>query len=150
MQRIRVIDDFAHNPDKIAATLRAAALLNSRLVVVFQPHGFGPTRFLREELVDSLAAGTSNRDVIFLPEIFYAGGTTTRDISSRDLVQSIAARGRDARYGESKDAILKPLVAETRPGDTVVVMGGRDDTLTLFCRKIVQLLEEKYANYAIL
>jgi UDP-N-acetylmuramate-alanine ligase len=150
MRRIRVIDDFAHNPDKIAATLRAAALLDSRLVVVFQPHGFGPTRFLREELVDSLAAGTSDRDVIFLPEIFYAGGTTTRDISSRDLVQSIAARGRDARYGESKEAILKPLVEETRPGDTVVVMGGRDDTLTAFCRKILQLLEEKYANCAIL
>jgi len=150
MRRIRVIDDFAHNPDKIAATLRAAALLNSRLIVVFQPHGFGPTRFLREELVDSLATGTSDRDVIFLPEIFYTGGTTTRDISSRDLVQSIAAKGRDARYGENKDAILKPLVEETRPGDTVVVMGGRDDTLTLFCRKILQLLEEKYANCAIL
>ena len=150
VQRIRVIDDFAHNPDKIAATLRAAAVLNTRLVIVFQPHGFGPTRFLREELVNSLVSATSERDVIFLPEIFYAGGTATRDISSRDLVQSIAARGRDARYGESKDAILKPLVEETRPGDTVVVMGGRDDTLTAFCRKVLQLLEEKYTNCAIL
>ncbi|MEW5801927.1 MAG: Mur ligase family protein [bacterium] len=150
IRRIRVIDDFAHNPDKIAATLKAAALLNSRLIVVFQPHGFGPTRFLKDELVESLAKGTSDQDVIFLPEIFYAGGTTTRDISSLDLARAIAARGRDARYGESKDAILKPLVEETRPGDTVVVMGGRDDTLTLFCRKVVQLLEERYAHCAIL
>ncbi|MEW6380762.1 MAG: Mur ligase domain-containing protein [bacterium] len=140
---IRVIDDFAHNPDKIAATLKAASLLKSRLIVLFQPHGFGPTRFFREELIDSLASGTSDQDVIFLPEIFYAGGTTTRDISSQDLAQAIQARGRDARYGENRQSLLKPLVEETRPGDTVLVMGARDDTLTSFCREVLRLLEEK-------
>jgi UDP-N-acetylmuramate--alanine ligase len=150
VEGIRVIDDFAHNPDKIAATLKACTLLRSRLIIVFQPHGFGPTRFLKEELVDSLVSGMSDRDVLFMPEIFYAGGSVSRDISSRELVQSISARGREARYGENKQAILKPLVEETRPGDAVVVMGARDDTLTLFCREILQLLGKKYGRCGII
>ncbi len=87
---VEVIDDFAHNPDKLAAALAAGrdrlAGTAGRVLAVFQPHGFGPTRFLRDDLVASLAASLRPEDVLWLPEIFYAGGTVTRDISSADLV----------------------------------------------------------------
>jgi len=146
VQGIRVIDDFAHNPDKIAATLKAASLLGSRLIVLFQPHGFGPLRLFQKELIDSLTAGTSEQDLIFLPEIFYAGGSVIRDISSKDLVQAIQTRGRRAWYGESRQELLPLMIEETRPGDTVLVMGARDDTLTLFCHQVLRLLEEKYGE----
>ena len=82
-------------------------------------------------------------DVLFIPEIFYVGCTTKQDISSQDLVKAIRAGGRDARYGKNKEAILKPLIKEIHPGNTVHVMGGRDDTLSSFCQKILQLLQKK-------
>ena len=141
-----VINDFAHNPEKITASLKTSALLKSRRVIVFQPHGFGPTRFLKKELVDSLVGGMSKEDVLFIPEIFYVGGTTCRDISSRNLVKAIRARRRDARYGETREIILRPLIEEIDPGDTVLVMGGRDDTLTIFCQKVMQLLQKKFSH----
>ena len=47
---VEVIDDFAHNPDKIAASLAAARARADKVLAVFQPHGFGPTRFLRDDL----------------------------------------------------------------------------------------------------
>ena len=99
---VEVIDDFAHNPDKIAAALGAArdrlADTGGRVLAVFQPHGFGPTRFLRDDLVVAFAEHLRPDDVLWLPEIFYAGGSVERDISSADLAADIAARGRHARF----------------------------------------------------
>jgi len=144
VQETFVINDFAHNPEKITASLKTSALLNCRRILVFQPHGFAPTQFLKKELIDSLICGMAKDDVLFIPEIFYVGGTTRQDISSQDLVKTIQAEGRDARYGKNKEALLGPLLKEIHPGDTVHVMGGRDDTLSLFCQKILQLLKKKY------
>ncbi|MGA1876142.1 MAG: UDP-N-acetylmuramate--L-alanine ligase, partial [bacterium] len=140
---IRVIDDFAHNPQKITAALRAASGTGSRRILVFQPHGYGPIRFLKEELAEAFASEMSDHDILFIPEVYYAGGTASRDISSRDLVNSITKRGRDARYGESRESLLKSLIEESRSGDTILVMGARDDTITSFCRKILHRLEEE-------
>ena len=135
---VEVIDDFAHNPDKIAAALATAhgrLAPGGRVLAVFQPHGFGPTRFLKDALVDAFATHLAADDVLWLPEIFFAGGTVTRDISSADLAAAIAARGRDARF-EAERARLAPLVAAAaRPGDLVLVMGARDPSLTAFGRE---------------
>lgn len=144
-----VINDFAHNPEKINASLKTSALLNSRRILVFQPHGFAPTRFLKKELIDSLICGMAEDDVLFIPEIFYVGGTTRQDISSQDLVKAIRAGGRDARYKKNKEAVLGPLIKEIQPGDTVHVMGGRDDTLISFCQKIFHLLQQKFKRNVI-
>lgn len=144
-----VINDFAHNPEKITASLKTSSLLNCRRILVFQPHGFAPTRFLKKELIDSLICGMAKDDVLFIPEIYYVGGTTKQGISSQDLVKAIRAGGRDARYGKNKEAILSPLIKEIHPGDTVHVMGGRDDTLSVFCKKILQLLQKKYKRNVI-
>ncbi|MCK9996562.1 MAG: hypothetical protein KAH56_09845 [Candidatus Krumholzibacteria bacterium] len=142
---VEVIDDFAHNPDKIAAALAAAHVRLSeaggRILAVFQPHGFGPTRFLREALVQSFAANLDTDDVLWLPEIFFAGGTVTRDISSADLVDDIHGHGRDARFLAARDKLPAAVAAEARPGDLVLVMGARDPSLTDFCRTILVELE---------
>ena len=97
---------------------------------VFQPHGFGPTRFLRADLVASLASALEPRDVLWMPEIFYGGGTVTKDISSADLVADIQARGRDARFAARRADLPSLIAAEARPGDLVLVMGARDPSLT--------------------
>ncbi|HYC77483.1 MAG TPA: Mur ligase domain-containing protein, partial [Planctomycetota bacterium] len=88
-----VIDDFAHNPAKIAAALAAARLRARRLFVFFQPHGFGPLRFLRADLADAFVAGLKDGDRLFLGEVYDAGGTARRDVSSEDLAEDLRRRG---------------------------------------------------------
>jgi UDP-N-acetylmuramate--alanine ligase len=139
---VTVIDDFAHNPDKIAAALETARdrAGDGRVLAMFQPHGFGPTRFLREALVATFAAALRDRDVLWLPEIYYAGGTVTRDVSSGDLVAAVRAGDRDARFVPERGDLTAAVAAEARPGDVVLVMGARDPSLTDFCRGILARL----------
>ncbi len=142
---VEVIDDFAHNPDKLAAALATGrARLGDgpgRVLAIFQPHGFGPTRFLRADLVAALAAALRPTDVLWLPEIYYAGGTVTRDLSSADLAADLAARGRDARFCPRRDDLPPLVAAAARPGDLVLVMGARDPSLTDLGRGILAALE---------
>ena len=143
---VEVIDDFAHNPDKIAAAVAAARDRlagrdgDGRLLAVFQPHGYGPTRFLKDALVAAFAAALDGRDVLWLPEIFYAGGTVSRDISAADLAAGCAAAGRDARFVPDRADLPAAVAAEARPGDLVLVMGARDPSLTALGRAILSAL----------
>jgi len=151
---VEVIDDFAHNPDKLAAALATAhgrlaagaqagpggAAAPGRVLAVFQPHGFGPTRFLRDDLIAAFARHLAPRDVLWLPEIFYAGGTVARDISSADLAAQIAAAGRDARFCPDRADLPRKIAAEARPGDLVLVMGARDPSLTGLARAVLAAL----------
>ncbi len=134
---VTVIDDFAHNPDKVAASLSALRQTPGRLLVIFQPHGFGPMRMMRKEITEAFAGGMAPDDILILPDILYAGGTVQKDISSADLAQDVARLGRDARYIPTRSLIADFLKAEMKAGDRVVVMGARDDTLTDFARSIL-------------
>lgn len=142
---VTVIDDFAHNPAKLAAVLSAFEAWKElrRKIVVFQPHGYGPTRFYFNELVETFAGTLKTGDLLILPEIYYAGGTAAKDISSRDLAEKISGAGRKALYFERRaDAV--PLIAqEAAPGDVVLVAGARDDSLSDFCREILAALRKK-------
>lgn len=135
---VTVIDDFAHNPAKITASLAALKEYPGRLVVMFQPHGFGPARFLRTGLVESFINGLDEDDILLMPEIFYPGGTVTRDISSADIVDDVNAGGRNAHFFTTRKEIGNYLLKNVREGDRVVVMGARDDTLTMFARDFLR------------
>lgn len=137
---IKVVDDFAHNPDKIAASLAAARSRSSRILAVFQPHGFGPLRLMLPELTDSFVKGLSKTDKLFVAPVFFAGGTVVRDISSRDLVEAVKARGLNAVAPETRHQILTELASLAHPGDLILIMGARDDTLTAFGKTIVEQL----------
>jgi len=144
---VEVIDDFAHNPDKIAAALAAAhTRADGRILAIFQPHGFGPTRFLRDALIETFAQNLAPQDVLWMPEIFFAGGTVTRDISSADLTAAIVAFGRDARFVAERRELPEALAAEARTGDLVLVMGARDPSLTQMCRSIIAALAASEAG----
>jgi UDP-N-acetylmuramate--alanine ligase len=140
---VTVIDDFAHNPDKIAASLATLTAQPGRLRMMFQPHGYGPTRMLKEGLIASFVDGMRGGDVLWLPEIYFAGGTATKDISSRDLVEAIQMGGRDAHFLADRNDIVDEILATCESGDRVVVMGARDDTLTAFAENILQGLSER-------
>lgn len=134
---VTVIDDFGHNPDKVAASLAALHQSPGRVIVIFQPHGFGPMKMMRKELTEAFAQGMKPDDILIMPDIFYAGGAAQKDISSSDLIQDVARLGRKGAHIATRDLIRAFVRAEMKAGDRVVVMGARDDTLTDFAKDIL-------------
>jgi UDP-N-acetylmuramate--alanine ligase len=130
---VRVIDDFGHNPDKIAATLRTLHAFPGRLLLFFQPHGYGPLRTMKDELIATFAGGMAAEDVLIMSDPVYYGGTTDRSVGSADIVAGIGSRTEHIAAREDCGARLIELA---RPGDRIVVMGARDDTLTQFAEAL--------------
>jgi UDP-N-acetylmuramate--alanine ligase len=137
---ITVIDDFAHNPDKIDATLATLRAQPGRLLIMFQPHGYGPLAKMGEELAESLGQGMAADDRLYLPDPVYHGGTVERTRGSDWLAERISARGRLAEHVAERARIAEALVSEARPGDRILIMGARDDTLIDFARELVERL----------
>jgi len=134
-----VFDDFAHNPDKIEASLGTLTPHCKRLIVIFQPHGYTPTRFLFDEFVEVFSRELRNQDRLYLLPIFDAGGTTNRSITSNDLAKEIQKTGKFAETPSSRTDLIEKLKNELQDNDTVIVMGARDPSLTLFCQEIASL-----------
>ncbi len=137
---IAVIDDFGHNPDKIAATLDTLHAFEGRLLLLFQPHGYGPLKVMRSELVAMFAEKLGADDVLVLPDPVYQGGTTSREVTSADIVADVAVTGRNALHIPDRGAAAAHLVAVAQPGDRIVVMGARDDTLSLLAAEMLATL----------
>ena len=134
---VAVIDDFGHNPDKIAATLDTLHAFDGRLLILFQPHGYGPLRVMRRELVAAFADRSRPGDLLVLPDPVYQGGTVDRAVTSADIVADIAATGADARHIADRADAARTIAAAALPGDRIVVMGARDDTLGLLAADIL-------------
>ncbi|MCD2324030.1 Mur ligase domain-containing protein [Sphingomonas sp. IC-56] len=137
---VAVIDDFGHNPDKIAATLDTLHAFPGRLLLLFQPHGYGPLKVMRSELVAMFADKLGADDLLVLPDPVYQGGTVSREVTSADIVADVAATGRQAMHVPAREAAAAHLVAQARPGDRIVVMGARDDTLSQLAADMVAQL----------
>lgn len=136
---MRVVDDYAHNGEKIKAAIQAAQAGCNRLVAIFQPHGFGPARFLREELKNMLPTVLRRQDRFCYSEIFYSGGTVAKDISSKDLAADLPDHLRCGYAANHQD--LLAWVADTAiPGDTVLLMGARDPELPRLAHALYDLL----------
>ncbi|MGE4249765.1 MAG: L,D-transpeptidase family protein [Parvibaculaceae bacterium] len=138
---VEVIDDFAHNGEKIAAAIRTAKLRARRVLAIYQPHGFGPTRFLRRDFVATFSRELGPDDRLFMLEVFYVGGTATRDFSSADIVAEIAALGPKAEFAPSREWLMDRIAQEARPGDLVLVMGARDPSLSELARLMLARIE---------
>jgi len=135
---ITVIDDFAHNPDKISATLETMHAFPGRLLLMFQPHGYGPIRLMRDALVDCFVSGLHDEDVLVMPEPVYFGGTTDRSVGSRDIIREIERHGRKAFAFPDRGACGDALVRLARRGDRIVIMGARDDSLSQFAHELLR------------
>ena len=129
---VTVIDDFAHNPDKIAATLATLTAHPGRLLMMFQPHGYGPLTKMGDELAQTFTDGLRDGDRLFLPDPVYQGGTVDRARGSDWLAQRTGAT-----HIADRAALGHALLSEARPGDRIVIMGARDDTLSEFAAKLL-------------
>ncbi len=135
---ITVIDDFAHNPDKVKASMSALRDYKGRLIVMFQPHGFSPMRMMGKEIIESFHQTMNKNDVLFMPEIFYAGGSVKKDISSKDLIEFAKSLNLNAFFYQTRDEIKKQIIKIAKKGDRIVIMGARDNGLTDFCKSILK------------
>ncbi|MGL1903493.1 MAG: Mur ligase domain-containing protein [Fibrobacterales bacterium] len=135
---ITIIDDYAHNPAKIAASIESAQGLGGNVYAWFQPHGYGPTRFLRSELVKEISSALRGGDEIWMSEIYYAGGTAVKDISAGDLIDDIVLKGKKARFIENRAQVVtiaRNCIAE---GDVLLLMGARDPSLAEYAYEVYQ------------
>jgi UDP-N-acetylmuramate--alanine ligase len=137
---IRVVDDYAHNGEKIRAALTTAQAGADRVIAIFQPHGFGPARFLRPELRALVPRLLRSQDRFCYAEIFYGGGTVARDISSMTLADDLSPE-LGCAYAEDHDAVVRWVTREARKGDTVLLMGARDPDLPRLARAIFRALD---------
>lgn len=135
---IRVIDDYGHNPAKIQAAWSAVAPSAQRVLAVWRPHGFGPLAAMMDELEETFATVCRPSDHLYLLPVFYAGGTTSRQVSSEDLVDRLKARGVQAHAISDYDALDAAMRAEACAGDLVLCMGARDPDLPLFARSFIE------------
>jgi UDP-N-acetylmuramate--alanine ligase len=137
---ITVIDDFGHNPDKTAATLATLKAFPGRIIAFFQPHGYGPIRVMGSELAQVFARHLSRDDHLILCDPVYFGGTVDRRLGSQTITDAVSAAGRQAEYIASREECGNRIVELAQPGDRIVIMGARDDTLSGFAADLLARL----------
>jgi UDP-N-acetylmuramate--alanine ligase len=131
-----VIDDYAHNPAKCAASIAACQYIAPKVIAWFQPHGYGPTRFLRNDFVKEIAAVLRPEDEIWMSEIFYAGGTAVKDISANDLINDLKALGSNAYFVAHRDDLLNKIRVHFTDSCVLLLMGARDPGLEQFGKEV--------------
>ena len=137
---VRVIDDYAHHPTEIIATLASARETHSgRIVAAFQPHRYTRTRDVWEEFIPAF----NDADIVILSEVYAAGEEKIPGVEAAPLVDAIRAHGhRDARFVADIDGVLDALAGEAQPGDLVLTLGA-GSIATLGARLIERLQETR-------
>lgn len=131
-----LIDDYAHNPAKCAASIAACQPIAPKVIAWFQPHGYGPTRFLRNDFVTEIAASLRPGDEIWMSEIFYAGGTAVKDISASDLIEDLKKLGANAYFVEDRSQLVEAIRPHVEQPCVLLLMGARDPGLELFAQEV--------------
>lgn len=117
---ITVIDDYAHHPTEIRATLNAAKNYGKKVTVVFQPHTYTRTKAFFDDFVDALMIA----DRIVLAEIYAAREKNTIGISSKDLETALKNKGADATFFDNFEEIEKFILANCTEGEMLITMGA--------------------------
>lgn len=137
---IYVIDDFAHNPAEVAAAIKACQSVGKRVLAWFQPHGFGPLRFMHHDLSELTAAALHDHDIFLLSDIYYAGGTVDQNISPSIVSEAIIKLQKQALFIPNRNDMKSFLHKEAVDGDVILLMGARDTTLSDFAMEVLNAL----------
>lgn len=120
---IHIVDDYAHHPQEIEATLKAAKRYpHKKLYCVFQPHTYTRTKAMLDEFARALCLA----DVVVLSRIYAARESDTLGVSSRDILHLLRKEGREAYYFDSFDEIENFLLENLSAGDLCITMGAGD------------------------
>lgn len=130
-----LVDDYAHNPVKCAAAIEASKPLAAKVIAWFQPHGYKPTKFLREDFVKEISHALRTVDEIWMSEIFYAGGSA-KDISSEDLINDIKAMGKSAYFVADRNNFMNEVHSHLTDDCIILLMAARDPSLESFAKQV--------------
>lgn len=137
---VTVVDDYAHHPTEVAATLSAASDLDfKRIVVLFQPHRYSRTQNLAEEF----ATAFDQADLAVFMDVYAAGEASIPGVSGETILKAVEARGEagGVAYLPEKEIVAERMAELLREGDIVFTMGAGD--VTTFGPKILEALEDK-------
>ena len=130
----KVFDDYAHNPEKIISCLGAMREITpGNLYAIYQPHGYGPFGFMRDTLFEELEKFLKESDRFFLLEPYYAGGTSSFKPTAAEVMESwLKKSAKKSVYilGNSRNEVKKLVLDAAQSGDTIVIMGARDNSLS--------------------
>ncbi len=139
---VTIVDDYAHHPTEIKATLAAAAALDfKRVVVLFQPHRYSRTESLAPEFGEAF----DDADVLTVMDVYAAGEAPIEGVSGKLVADAVAANGHvgDVAYEPNKDVTATEVAAKLVPGDLLITMGAGD--VTTFGKKILAELAAERA-----
>jgi len=139
-EAVWLIDDYAHNPVKCALSIKACQAIAPKVVAWFQPHGYGPTKFLRQDFVEEISQVLRPNDEIWMSEIFYAGGTAVKDISANDLIEDIRKNGKRAFFVADRNNFMEQVRPHLQNPCVLLLMGARDPSLEQFASSIWEKL----------
>lgn len=131
-----MIDDYAHNPVKCAAAIEACQPVAPKVIAWFQPHGYKPTKFLRNDFVQEISKAMRPQDEIWMSEIYYAGGTAVKDISANDLIGDFKALGKQAFFVADRNEFLATVRPHLTENCVLLLMAARDPSLEQFAKQI--------------
>lgn len=135
---VTFIDDYAHNPAKIESAVRSAQVLSKRVFAFFQPHGFAPMKFFKDELIERLTNILRLDDEFYLSEIFYAGGTVNKTISSQEVVDILKNNKVNAFLSSPRENFVNQISSKLKSDDIVLIMGARDPSLGKFSKEMYE------------
>lgn len=137
-RHLYVVDDFAHNPSEVASAIKACQSITGKVIAYFQPHGFGPLRFMHKELGELVAATLRPNDIFVIGDVYYAGGTVNRDISPEIVSQAIQNLGKNAIFAKDKESCKAEILKNTPERDcTILIMGARDPKLSDYAQSFI-------------
>lgn len=137
---VTVLDEYAHNPAKIAAAWRAVAPHHRRVLAFWRPHGFKPLALMFDDLVRMFGDVCRAQDRLFVLPVFYAGGTVSRQADSDALVEALKRAGVPAAWVADYEGLMDAMMAAVGAGDGVLCMGARDPGIPAFARALVKRL----------
>ncbi len=137
-KNIYVIDDFAHNPGEVAAAIRACQSISKNVIAYFQPHGFGPLKFICNDLSHEVEKALTKNDIFLIGDVYYAGGTVDKNISPTVVSDAIIANGKNAKFVGDKQNAMQEIINITKNDTVILIMGARDPNLDKFAAQILE------------
>jgi UDP-N-acetylmuramate--alanine ligase len=137
---VKVYDEYAHNPEKIAAAWTAIAESANHIVGCWRPHGYGPLAALADDLADTWEQVCRPTDRLFILPVYYVGGTTSREMEAETFVEQLQARDVPAVFAPDYAGFEEAAVTYASSGDAILVMGARDPELTACARRLGERL----------
>lgn len=135
-----VIDDFAHNPAEVVCAIKACQKIGKRVIAWFQPHGFGPLKFMHKELIHEVLKTLRSSDLFILSDVYYAGGSVNKEVTSEMVANELKRFTSNALFFPDREDIIPYLSENSKEGDIILTMGARDPNIPQFAQKILDAI----------